>query len=62
MKVWDRAGIELVIPGSAVRLTSVARHVTNCATQPGSPLQFYDYENLENIGIKSGSGDISESF
>ena len=28
-KVWDRAGIELATPGSAVRLASVARHVTD---------------------------------
>ena len=35
MKVWDRAGIELATPGSAVRLASVARHVTDCATRPG---------------------------
>ena len=35
MKVWDQAGIELVTPGSAVRLSSVARHVTDCATRPG---------------------------
>ena len=35
-KVWDRAGIELPTPGSAVRLASVARHVTDCATRPGS--------------------------
>ena len=34
-KVWDRAGIELATPGSAVRLASVARHVTDCATWPG---------------------------
>ena len=33
-KVWDRAGIELAIPGYAVRLASVARHVTDCATRP----------------------------
>ena len=26
-KVWDRAGIELVTPGSAVRHASVVRHV-----------------------------------
>ena len=32
-KVWDRAGIELATPGSAVRLASVARHVTDCATR-----------------------------
>ena len=34
-KVWDRAGIELATPGSAVRHASVARHVTDCATRPG---------------------------
>ena len=34
-KVWDRAGIELATPGSAVRNVSVARHVTDCATRPG---------------------------
>ena len=28
MKVWDRAGIDLPTPGSAVKHTSVARHVT----------------------------------
>ena len=32
MKVWDRAGIELTTPGSAVRLPSVPRHVTDWAT------------------------------
>ena len=35
-KVWDRTGIELVTPRSAVRHTSVARHVTDCATRLGS--------------------------
>ena len=39
MKVWDRAGIELPTPGSAVRLASVARHVTDCATRPGRCIQ-----------------------
>ena len=29
-------GIELATPGSAVRLASVARHVTDCATRPGT--------------------------
>ena len=34
-KVWeDRAGIELGTPRSAVRLTSVAKHVTDCDTRP----------------------------
>ena len=32
-KVWDRTGNELVTPGSAVRLASVARHVTDSATR-----------------------------
>ena len=31
-KVWDRAGIELATPGSAVRHASVARHVNDGAT------------------------------
>ena len=31
-KVWDRAGIKLTTPGSAVRLASVARYVTDCST------------------------------
>ena len=35
MKVWNRARIELVTPGSAVRLASVARHITDCVTQLG---------------------------
>ena len=35
-KVWDRAGIELATPGSAVRHASVARHITDCATRPGT--------------------------
>ena len=36
MKVWDWAGIKLAPPGSAVRVASVARHVTDCATRPGT--------------------------
>ena len=32
---WDRAGIELATPVSAVRHASVARHITDCATRPG---------------------------
>ena len=38
-KVWDRAGIELATPGSAVRHTSVARHITDCDMWP-STLKF----------------------
>ena len=35
-KVWDRARTKLVTRGSAVRLASVSRHVTNCATRPSN--------------------------
>ena len=35
MKVWDKAGIQVATPGSAVRLASVAIQVTDCATRPG---------------------------
>ena len=34
-KVWDQAGIKLTTPGSAFRQSSVVRHGTDCATQPG---------------------------
>ena len=30
--------IKLATPGSAVRHASVARHVTDCAMQPGQPV------------------------
>ena len=33
----DWAGIKLGTPGSAVRLASVARHVTDCTTRAGLP-------------------------
>ena len=46
MKVWDRAGIELATPGSAVRLATVARHVTYCAMLPGEHLYVGQYEML----------------
>ena len=35
---WDRN----LIPGSAIRRSSVARHVTNCATQPGPKITWCD--------------------
>ena len=38
MKVLDRTGIELATSGSAVRLASVARYVTDCATWPDTLL------------------------
>ena len=37
LRSWrDRAGIEFATPGSAVRLASVAGHVTDCALRPGT--------------------------
>ena len=33
MRVWDWAEIKLANPGSAIRLASVARHVSDCGTQ-----------------------------
>ena len=39
-KLWDRAGIKLATPGSALRLASVARHITDCATQAGIDICF----------------------
>ena len=36
MKVWDQTGIELAIPGTAVRYASVVRHLTDCAMQPST--------------------------
>ena len=41
MKVWDRAGIKLATPGSAVRVASVARHVTDSAMGPGNILFYF---------------------
>ena len=35
MKIWDWAGIEIATPGSAVRHVSAARHIMDCALQPG---------------------------
>ena len=48
-----RVGIKLVTPGSAVRLASVARHVTDCATPPGTalyePWKLYTYNKCSKI-------------
>ena len=48
MKVWDLARIELTTPVSAVRDTSVVRHITNCATQPSQSCPFT--EAVEGVG------------
>ena len=54
-KVWDRAGIELATPGSAVRLASVARHVTDCATRPGVCQLLILFVSLQKILYFLGS-------
>ena len=61
-KVGDRAGIEPVTPVSAVRLTSVARHVTDCPTQPGEggsvpvflrePIDISDFPGVSPLWIR----------
>ena len=58
-KVWDRAGIELATPGSAVRLASVARHVTDCATRPGQWLTVLRFPHLAQGAIKLFMGMIN---
>ena len=56
-KVWDRTGIKLATPGSAVRHASVARHVTDCATRPGQPALYLRatglrfFQNLSEFGV-----------
>ena len=59
MKVWDRAGIELATPGTAVRLASVARHVTNCATRPGKTGDFVYFCTAINIEALTSSETAS---
>ena len=41
-KVWERVGMELATPRSAVRHASVARHVTDCATRPGVSEEMFE--------------------
>ena len=64
MKVWDRAGIELATPGSAVRHASVARHVTDCATRylivsiPDLCSLTYSEDNVSRSSEKNLNGII----
>ena len=55
-KVWDRTGIELATPGSAVRHAYVARHVTDCATRPGIDLR--SRTNTKRCPVSSTSYDL----
>ena len=50
-KVWDRAGMELATPGSAVSFASVTRHVTDCATRPG-PFCWFCHEAPQSYAWK----------
>ena len=58
-KVWDRTGIKLATPGSAVRLASVARHVTDCATRHSG---FANYDGCAEIAISKTSADSRQKF
>ena len=56
-------------PGSAVRHASVARHVTDCATRPGSPpvLAYADYTlpfvlNIDTSGDGLGAVHYQEHY
>ena len=48
-KVWDRAGIELATPRSSVSFASVTRHVTDCATRPGTTTMVHRYITVLNF-------------
>ena len=60
MKVWDRTGIKLTTPGSAVRHASVARHasvsrhasVADCAMWPGTSIIDLCKYSLEANSVK----------
>ena len=60
-KVWDRTGIELATPGSAVRHASVARHVTDCATWPGRTHLWHSHREAESIWRSQNAENIRTS-
>ena len=58
-KLWDRTGIKLSTPGSAVRLASVTRHVTNCSNSPMcNVLHWLKYFRIQKIS----TGGVLASF
>ena len=59
-KVWGRAGIKLATPGSAVRLTSVARHVTDCTMQPVELL--IAYGSHKDTGEPAQTSSLTRAF
>ena len=54
-KEWDRARIKLATPGSAVRLASVARHVTDSLRCPVHILIWIKFNpvNIKTLNLKS---------
>ena len=60
-KVWDRAGIKLAIPESAVRHASVARHVTDCTTRPGRASFLLIFLFTFGFTFRKHTGNISIS-
>ena len=63
-KVWDWAGIEPATPRFAVRLASVARHVTDCAMRPGAYMFLCIVNSCVECGWKqcgSWSADFNRS-
>ena len=61
MKVWDRTGIELATPGSAVRHASVARHVTDCATRPGDKMLVIQAGNYKMLVRIANSEELDQT-
>ena len=55
-----------MIPGSAVRLTSVARHVTDCATRPGYSIFYFNqnlvYSKFINICYRDSVDKLSPNY
>ena len=49
-----------MIPGSAVRLTSVARHVTDCATWPGIDFRYCLTHVIHDMSFHSGSPNLKK--
>ena len=54
-KLWDRAGIELATPGTALRHASVFKHATLPTAFRGLMSTFFDPDQLRpNVGLDTG--------
>ena len=62
MKVWDRAGIELATPGTAVRHSCVVRHAMcqlRFAARSTLVSTFFDQDQLRpNVGLGTGPNGL----